>query len=91
MEEADLAERLNEGHGLDVTDGAAKLDDAHIRRPIAVVHGDVRHALNPVLDGICDVRHNLDCLSQVVPSALPLYHRLHHKAPVPYGSVTAHA
>ena len=38
---------------------AAQLDDADVGHAVAAVHGRVRHALNPVLDGVGDVRHHL--------------------------------
>lgn len=94
--ELELAERLDERHGLDVAwrgggcggvgvrwrgpwvvgggkqrrwrggalggrraDGAAELDDAHVRGAVAAVAGDARDALDPLLDGVGDVRYNL--------------------------------
>ena len=72
-----LPQSLNEGHGLDVADGAAQLDDADVGGAVAAVDGDMRDALDPVLDGVCDVRHHLHRLPQVVAAPLALDHRLH--------------
>ena len=72
-----LPEGFNEGHGLNVTNSAAQLDDADSGRAVTAIDGDMRDALNPVLDGVCDVRHHLHRLPQVVSTPLALDHRLH--------------
>ena len=41
------------------------------------IHRQCRHALDPVLNGVCDVGHDLHRLAQVVPPPFPLDHRLH--------------
>lgn len=41
----------------------------------AVIDRDSRHAVNPILDSICDVRDNLDSLAQVVAFPLAFDHR----------------
>jgi hypothetical protein len=74
--ELKLAEGLDEGHGLNVTHGPSKLDDAHVGRTVAPIHRHLGHTLNPVLDGVGYVGHHLHRLAQVVPPPLPLYHRL---------------
>jgi hypothetical protein len=63
---------LDEGHALDITDGTAKLDYAHIGLLVGVVDGNLGNLDDPVLDCIGDVRHDLDCLAQVVAPALAL-------------------
>lgn len=71
-----LAHGLDEGHALDVADGAAQLDDAHVRLLARVIHGDARHALDPLLDRIRDVRHHLHRLAKIVAPPLALDHVL---------------
>ena len=66
----ELAQRLDERHRLDVADGAAELDDAHIRRIGLAVHRDLRHALDPLLDLVRDMRDHLHGLAQVLALAL---------------------
>lgn len=48
----ELAEGLDKGHGLDVTDGAAQLDHTDVGRAVPLaIHRHVRHAVDPVLKG----------------------------------------
>mmetsp|Transcript_468 Transcript_468/g.1420 ORF Transcript_468/g.1420 Transcript_468/m.1420 type:complete len:306 (-) Transcript_468:195-1112(-) len=68
--ELKLPQCLDERHGLDVSHGAAKLDDTNIWRPREAIHRYMCHLLNPILNGICDVRHHLNSLTQVVASPL---------------------
>ena len=65
--EAELANRLEEGHALDVADGAADLDE----HDIDVLAGGA----DRVLDLVGDVRNDLDGASEVVAAALLLDHR----------------
>jgi hypothetical protein len=67
-----LSHSLDERHALHVTDSASKLDDAHIGLLVGVVHGNAGDLLHPLLDGVGDVRHDLDRLAQVVALALAL-------------------
>ena len=67
-----LSHSLNEGHALDVPHSSSQLDYAHVWLLVGVINRDPRHALNPVLDGIGDVRHDLDRLAQIVALALAL-------------------
>ena len=60
--DADLADRLEEGQGLDIADGAADLDHAHIR-----VTGAAHDAR---LDLIGDVRNHLHRGAKVIASTL---------------------
>ena len=58
--ELELPERLHERHALDVADGAAQLDDADLGLGVAVdADGDHGDALDPRLDGVGDVGHDL--------------------------------
>jgi hypothetical protein len=48
----------------------AYLDDANVWLLSCLIDGHLGYPLNPVLNGIGQVRHNLDSLSEVVSSAL---------------------
>lgn len=50
----------------------AYFNDAHIRFPSRVIHRNPRHTLNPVLNGVRQVRYNLNSLAQVVTATLAL-------------------
>jgi len=52
----ELAESLDKGHALNVADGPSQLDDANIG--LLAVDVLVCDALHPLLDAVCDVRHN---------------------------------
>ena len=78
--ELELPQGLNEGHGLDVSHGPTQLNDAHVWGAIPPVHRDPSDALNPVLDGVGDVRHHLHRLPQVVPLAFTFNDRLQQPA-----------
>ncbi len=70
--ELELAEGLHEGHGLDVSDCTAQLNDADVRDALLPIDRCVCDALDPILDGVRHMRHNLHGLAQVVPPALAL-------------------
>ena len=70
--ELELAQGLDKRHGLDVAHRTAQLNDADVGRAGAAVDGDVGDALNPVLDGVRDVGHDLHGLAQVVAPPLLL-------------------
>ena len=67
-----LSQGLDKGHALHVADGAAKLDDAHVRLLARVVDGYAGNLLHPFLDGVGDVGDDLHRLAQVVALALAL-------------------
>mmetsp|Transcript_61132 Transcript_61132/g.146013 ORF Transcript_61132/g.146013 Transcript_61132/m.146013 type:complete len:357 (+) Transcript_61132:1083-2153(+) len=81
-----LPQRLDEGHALNVSDGAAELDDAHVRLGAIILgvgaglDGAARHSLDPIRDRRCDVRHHLDSLAEVLALALLLDDLLVHLA-----------
>ena len=54
-----LPESLYKGAALNVSHGSSQLNDADIWHPVPAVHRHVRDPLDPVLDGISDVRHDL--------------------------------
>lgn len=66
----ELAQSVDEGRTLNVTDGTTQLDDADIRLRLGLVDGDLGYPLNPFLNGIGDVRHDLDGLTEIVADAL---------------------
>ena len=61
--ELQLAQRLDEGHALDVTDGTAQLDHADVGRLVAFVGGAACHAVDPVHDLVGDVWDDLHGLA----------------------------
>lgn len=67
-----LSEGFHKRHALHIANSAAKLDDAHIWLLVGVVDGDAGNLLDPFLDGVGDVRDDLDRLAQVVALALAL-------------------
>mmetsp|Transcript_45722 Transcript_45722/g.108344 ORF Transcript_45722/g.108344 Transcript_45722/m.108344 type:complete len:242 (-) Transcript_45722:77-802(-) len=78
----ELAEPLNEGHALDVAHRPAQLDHAHVCLiPLilgigAALDGAGGDFLDPLADGVGDVRHNLHSLAEVLALPLPLNHLL---------------
>ena len=73
---AQLTQSLNKRSTFNVTKCATKLDNTDIRLLVAVVSGGSSHTLDPILDGVCQVRHNLHCASKVIATALLLDHML---------------
>jgi hypothetical protein len=69
---AQLPHGFNEGPTLDVPHRAPKLDYADIRLFVGVINRYPRHSFNPILDGICQVRHHLDSPTEIVTAPLPL-------------------
>lgn len=68
--ELELAHGLDEGGRLDVTNCTAELNDADIWLLASLVDGALRDALDPVLDGVGKVGHNLNRLAEVVTATL---------------------
>ena len=71
-ETACLPQGLNKRHALDVPNRSSELNDAYVWHPALPVHGRPSNTLDPVLDGVGDVRHYLDSLAQIVATALAL-------------------
>jgi hypothetical protein len=73
---ADLVPVLNQGlderHGFNVTNSSAQLNDANVRRLSRVIHRRLGHPLNVLLNGVGDMRNNLDGLAEVVSFPLLL-------------------
>lgn len=64
---AQLSESLDERHALDVTNSTTKLDDAHIGLLVRAIDRCPSDTLDPVLDGVRDMRNaaNLDTVNMV--------------------------
>ncbi len=64
--ELELTHGLDERSRLNVTDSTTKLDDADLGRFAAAIDGARSFPLDPVLNSIGQVRHDLDRLAEVV-------------------------
>jgi hypothetical protein len=67
-----LSHGLNEGRALDIANGATQFNDAHIGTLVGIVNRYSCNPLDPVLNCIRKMRHNLDGLSQIVTPTLTL-------------------
>lgn len=65
-----LAHRLNKWCRLNVANGSSKLDNAHVWGLVCVVDWNLGDALDPVLDCICEVWHDLNGAAEVVAATL---------------------
>lgn len=63
---------LNERRALNVANRTTQFDNADIRALICIIDRDPCNSLNPVLDSICQVRHNLHRLAEIVTPTLTL-------------------
>jgi hypothetical protein len=72
----ELADGVNEGRTLNVSNGTTQLNNTDIRLPAGLVNGDLGNALDPVLDGIGNVGHDLNGLAKVATNTLALDHLL---------------
>lgn len=52
---AQLSQCLDKRHALDIADCASELNDTHVGFLGRSIHWDLGDALDPVLDGVCDV------------------------------------
>lgn len=66
------AHSLNEGSAFHIAHGAPKFNDAHVRFRICIVYGNARDSLNPLGNGVGDVRYNLDGASKICTLAFLL-------------------
>lgn len=71
-----LSHGFNEWGTLDVADCASQLYHARIRLFIGIVDWHFRNVSDPVLDGVGQVRYDLDCPAQVIALPLFLYNML---------------
>ena len=69
---AQLPHGFNERSTLNVPHCAPKLDYAGIRHLIGVIDRYPSNPVNPILDGICQVRHDFDSPTKIVTAPLPL-------------------
>ncbi len=67
-----LPHSFDERATLNITDSATKFDNAYIWFLVGVIYRYLRNPLDPVLDSVCKMRHNLHCLSKVGPTAFPV-------------------
>jgi hypothetical protein len=67
-----LSHGFDEWRTFDVTNSTTQFDNAYVWLFVCVVHWDLCYSLNPILDGIGDMWHNLDRLSQIVSSSFSL-------------------
>lgn len=65
-----LTQGFDERRGLDITNGSSELDNANIRLLARLVDWDLCDTLDPILNGIRQVRDHLYGLSEVVTSSL---------------------
>lgn len=66
---AKLSQRVDKRRAFNIADCAAKLDDADIGLGIRFVNAHLSRVLNLALDGVGNMRHNLDSLAEIIPSA----------------------
>lgn len=69
---SELTHSLNEGSALNIANSSSQLNDAHIWRFIGIIHWNSSHALNPILDSICQVRNDLHGATKVIAAPLLL-------------------
>lgn len=67
-----LTHGLDEWGTLNISNGTTQLNDAHIRSLIRVINRLLRNLLDPILDCICEMWHDLNRLSQVGSCTFPL-------------------
>jgi hypothetical protein len=85
--ELELTHSLDEWRRFDITNGTTELfvsfallrnvdttylDDTDVRLFSCLVHWHLGDSLNPVLNGVCQMRDNLDSLSEVISFSLVL-------------------
>jgi len=67
-----LSHSLDKRRTLDISDSTSQLNNAHIRGLIGIVDWDTCYALDPILNRVGQVGHNLNGLSEVVTATLTL-------------------
>jgi GTP1/Obg family GTP-binding protein len=67
-----LSHALNEWRTLNITHCASQLNDTHIGRFVRVIHGDLSNSLDPILNGVRQVRDHLHRLPQIVTTTFAL-------------------
>ena len=67
--ELELPQGLDVRGRFNVADRAAQFDDAHLRLKTGVVAALMRDGLDPIHDGVCDVRDDLNGFSEVIATS----------------------
>lgn len=67
-----LSHSLNERGALDIANCTAQLNDADVGTLICIINWYSGNPLDPVLDCVCKVWHNLDGFSKIVTTTLTL-------------------
>jgi hypothetical protein len=73
-----LSHSLDKRCALNVSNSATQFDYTDIGCLLRVVNRNFRNSLDPVLDGICDMRHDLHCFSKIIAPSLSLDNMLIH-------------
>lgn len=68
--DAQLSKSLDERHRFDVAHGSSKLDNADIRLLTSVVDWNFSDSLDPILNCLDNMRHNLYGMSKIVTASL---------------------
>ncbi|KAH3669957.1 hypothetical protein OGATHE_002770 [Ogataea polymorpha] len=72
--ELELSQGFNKGSRLNITNSSTQFNDTDIWFHSRGVNRNSGNTLNPVLDGISDMRNNLNSFTQVVSFSLLLNH-----------------
>ncbi len=70
--ELKLPHRFDERCRLDVADGTPELDDAYIGLLSSLVHGNLGDSLDPILDGVGEMRDDLNSFAEIVAFSLSI-------------------
>ena len=65
-----LADSVNERCALNISHGATKLNDAHIWLLARLIHGNPSDPLNPILNRVGDVGHDLNGFAEEIADSL---------------------
>lgn len=65
-----LTHGFNEGSTLNITNRTTQFNNAYICALICIINRNSRNSLNPVLDCVCEMRHNLDSFPEIVATTL---------------------
>jgi len=68
----ELRHGLDEGHALNVSNRASKLDYANIRLLMRIIDRDFGNSFDPIYDGVRDMRNDLNGATEIVASSFPL-------------------
>lgn len=71
-----LPHSLDERSTLDISHRSSKLDDTHIRLLVRIINRYPCDPLDPILDGIGQVRHHLHSPTKIISTTFALYNML---------------